>query len=210
MNNVYFRFIDKIPYSKEFISCNNYFILKSSKLEEHEMWSTYKLQIGIIQALLREYKNLIDKNDYVLCPIYADENDENYFNDIRFGITETSKENENIFDCFKRGIGEELGFRYIKDNLPENCIEMFFKKNKYFIYPINIADTKSITPIKKQVPDNTIRDDKYLPRSGCIIYGNESDILKYLNRDKILLDMSNDDIIGLAAIKFQDAKNHFL
>ena len=210
MNNVYFRFIDKIPYSKDFTSCNNYFILESSQLEEHDMWSTYKLQIGILQTLLRDYKNLINKNDYVLCPIYADENNKDFFHDIRFGITETSKENENIFDCFKRGIGEELGFRYLKDKPPENCIEIFFKKNKYFIYPINIADTESISPIEKQVPNNTIKDDKTLPRSGCIIYGNEYDVLNYLNRDKILLDMSNDDIVGLAAIKFHDARVNFL
>jgi hypothetical protein len=210
MNNVYFRFIDKIPYSKEFYPYENYFILEYSQLEEHEMWSTYKLQIGIIQTIMRDFKHLISKNDYVLCPIYADENDKDFFKDIRFGITETSKENEDIFDCFKRGIGEELGFRYLKDKPPENCLEIFFKKNKYYIYPININDTKSIAPIEKQVPNNIIKDDKTLPRSGCIIYGDEAHILNYLNRDNILLDMSNDDIVGLAAIKFLDAKTHFL
>lgn len=205
MSDVFFRFFDgRIPMSNDFTQSNLCYILNSTLLNDKKLWSTYKVQIGTVQSIID--KNIdIKLNDYVLCPIFGDSDT---FTDFQFGVTETTKRNENLYECFKRGIAEELGLRYLKDKVPDEFNDIYFYRHKYRIFFLNIND--GLIPIEESKPENIIEDCRWLPKTGCVVYGCKNDILKFLNRENIVLDYNRDKIIGIVAVQLQEAIKHFM
>jgi hypothetical protein len=210
MSNVYFKFFESRVVDEDYKPHENYFILDIQKVYEKKLWSSYRVQKNIINSIIRKGINIRDK-DYVLCPLYGDKEK---ISDFQFGVTETRKKDESIFDCFKRSIGEELGLRYLKDVAPYGFIETSLKVRdeirNFKVYTLNINKTDYVVPVETVVEENPAKDDNSLIKSGCVVYGSEEDVLKFLNRDKIVLDKSSDNIIGIVAIKFGESKKYFI
>ena len=207
ISNVYFRFFKPRTISDmDYTSFENIFILDSSFIDEKKLWSRYKLQKPIVNAILKKRINIRDK-DYILCPLYGTNRT---FSDFQVGVTETRKVGESNFEGFKRSIGEELGLRYLKPEEPSGYVDIKYNGNiKSRIFTLNIDKTDMVKPIETPLLDNLLDDDKKLSKSGCVVYGKEEDIVNFLNRDEIILDKSSDDIVGIVGVRFSDVKKQF-
>jgi len=204
---VYFRFFNDIKpdINLGFRKVNylkNCYSLLSNGIYRMRLWSTYRLQNSIIKTI-KENVTYIKDDDYILCPIYGLEKT---FSDFQFGATETRKEDETSLDCLKRCLGEELGLRIDNDVEIEN---MILDSTGTEIYCFNILNP-NITKIAERIEENNIGiDDKSLPKVATIVYGSEKNILKFLDTEKILRDENDDNIVGIAAVKYSEAKKFF-
>jgi len=202
---VYFRFFDnRIPKLdlgfRKVYYLNNCYSLLSGGIYRLRLWSTHKLQNSILKTI-KEQVTYIKDEDYILCPIYGTEKT---FSDFQFGATETRKDNETSYDCLRRCLGEELGIRI--NNEPENLV---FDSIGTEIYCFNILDP-NISKLVDRIEDpDTGIDNKTLPKVASIIYGSEKNILKFLDSEKILRDENSDNIVGISAVKYSEAKKFF-
>lgn len=202
---VYFRFFDnRIPEIslgfRKVYYLNNCYSLLSSGIYRMRLWSTHKLQNSIIKTI-KEKVSYIKDDDYILCPIYGTEKS---FSDFQFGATETRKDDETSYNCLKRCLGEELGIRINKE--PENVVVDSIGTE---IYCFNILDS-NISKIVDRIEDSDEGvDNKTLPKVATIIYGSEKNILKFLDSKNILRDENTDNIVGIAAVKYSEAKKFF-
>ena len=207
-SNVYFRFFnDRRAPSREFRPDGNCFDLPYHMVKRLRLWSTLKHQKNIFNAVYRTNPNIKD-NDYILCPLYGTDKS---FSDFQLGVTETRKEGENIFDCFKRSLGEELGLRFSGRELPSTCSRIISFDKEFTVCSLDISDRR-VKAIDKPLGESDVKDDKSLPKAGCIVYGTERNIYDFLNRDVIIQDYTkhSDNIVGIVGVKFRDAKFYFM
>jgi hypothetical protein len=206
-NKVYFKFFNPRSLPLDFIEIGKdktFFSSYINTVYKYKLWSTFKPQKTILKEILRRNIN-INMNDYILCPIYGDES---HFSDFQFGATETRKEGESEFDNLKRCLSEELGLKYESTYPPKISLEIKNKKNYIKMFFINITGGE-ISPNLKSENESKIPDDKNTDKSGCIVYGSESDILNFLSRDKIIRDKSGDILVGITAISFRECVKFF-
>lgn len=187
----------------KFKNDQSFFAIDSSYIRDclPNQWSTYYIQEELVRMAMRS--RLINDNDYVLCPLYG-ELITREFGDFQFSATETYKRDESDFSAFDRCLGEELGLFYDNDDMPYN--EQFIHGGKeWFNTIININELTKIRFPRR----NDNRPDNARKKMSTIVYGNKRNILNYLN-GVIKFDASNDDIVGVVAIKFKEAKRQFL
>ena len=193
-SNAYFRFFNETDLSDD---ARLYFTCDYDFVEKDNLWSIATSQIGMICSL----KGHIEDSDYILCPLYGDMKEE-LFSDLQFGVTETYKLHETDDDAFRRSIGEELG---LHPNKNPNYITHNIDK-RYKFTKINIVDTIPNTESKSI--GRYVKDDK-TKKMATIVHGTETEICKFLNRSSIILDKSDDSIVGIVVIRFKNAQHYF-
>ena len=202
---VYFRFFDNRKLNldlgfRKVYYLNNCYSLLSNGIYRLRLWSTHKLQNSILRTLKEQVKFIKD-DDYILCPIYGTEK---YFSEFQFGATETRKNNETSYNCLKRCLGEELGIRINSE--PENVLVDSVGTE---IYCFNILDPKITKLVNRIEETDSGIDNKVLSKVASIIYGSEKNILKFLDTENILRDENSDNIVGIASVKYSEAKKFF-
>jgi len=132
-------------------------------------------------------KLYIRDNEFILGPIYSN-------NDFQIGLTGTVKKGETYKNAIIREIGEEVGL--IPD---ERYLTVLYFSKGYKVYVIHINDC---IPINRRESSTSINDNQDTKKKvGCYIYGSKNDVTKYFSRKNIYLYDSNDDIVGIAAVK---------
>lgn len=208
MSNTYFRFFkreylnDPRPGGELFFT-----VPYTTRIGGVNFWSTYYLQQNMFDYLINEgiYPEYIDDVDYILCPIYSTR-DGSTISDVQFAVTETFKQHETEIESFKRAMGEECGLRHSLFE-PPRWLSDFQVRRGLNVYPalVNIDETH---PVLRPKGKGRGRDDS--SRKTCLIVrGTEDEMKDFLNTPRILLDKSDDIIIGLAAIRFSDIRSHF-
>ena len=191
-SKAHFRFFNEEYLNDEkklYYTVDYYFIVYNN------LWSYYHKQAFMVDSIKKE----IQKSHYILCPLYGDLKGDT-FTDLQFGVTETYKPDEKDIDAFDRSLGEELGL--YTENKPKYIVyERNFKLNK-----INILDTKFIEKAK-----HIEKDEKHPEniKMATIVHGSEKYICNYLNKKEIVLDKSPDNIVGIVAVKLEDAIGYF-
>ena len=139
----------------------------------------------------------IDNTDYILCPVFRDETSPsvNAYKYIQIGFTGTLKIGETYFDAFTREMREELGLQKGYNNVRFNTIKDDKKERVEIVYLVDIINLIPITS-----PNTVVNNDKNLYRKiGGVIHGSLQNMLDYIDNN-ICFDVSNDGIIGVAAI----------
>jgi len=206
-DKVYFKFFNPRSLPTDFNEIGkdkNFFSSYVSTVYKYKLWSRYGPQKKFVKEIIRRNIN-ININDYILCPIYGDDNS---FTDFQFGATETRKAGEDEFDNLKRCFSEELGLKYIGSIPPEISFEVKNKNNSIKMFIINISSDNLIPNLKSEDESEDV-DDKTVDKSGCIVYGNENDIFNFLSRDEIIRDKSPDTLVGITAISFRECLKFF-
>ena len=205
MSNVHFRFLDKEYF-------NNwrqlYYSVDYEDIIKDELWSDFDIQWDMVEYT----DSIIDDNNYVLCALYGGSTPDT-FSDFQYGITESfkvkSNKNKSIpeddISAFYRSIGEELGLHY-NSTTPIMCYE---KSKNLKINVTNITNTKLNTYSKRLDYRQDFRYNRKKVKMGTIIHGTETEIKKYLNAPNLFLDKSEDTIVGIVAVKFEDIKAFF-
>lgn len=164
-------------------------------------------------VLFRSKKINID--DYILCPLYEKKRG----GDFQIGMTGTVENKENFEKTLERELGEEIGL------IPKNNFDLTRRKYKwkklnneiidFVTYEISINKCKYLTNEdilnkmkidldKEDTPKNSLKNDKN--KIGCFIFGDLSDISKFLNQPMIQRYYSEDEIIGIVAIQLKIIK----
>ena len=183
-------------FTNVYSSKNFHFILENHKVLKYH-WSRYNLQFPVFRKILES--NIVNDEQYILCIFYKD----NYNNvDIQFGSSETAKYTETYIKTLSRCLGEELGLNIIGQNIDNYNFHNFTFKNKNInLWAINIENLNK----NSQIQNENISPDNRNNKTYCIIYGNEKNILEYMNSE-VKLDKSEDNIKGIIAIKLKDLK----
>lgn len=143
--------------------------------------------------------HMIKENHFVLCPLYDK-------GDFQIGVTGKVKLRETFFHGINRELGEEVGL-IIKNRKKLYYIKPITKKNTINqSFVINIKDTKPVPINNKNFID--LRPDTNNKKVGCIIYGEESDIISFMQKP-IYRFLNDDKIIGLVSINVKDVKNRY-
>lgn len=144
----------------------------------------------------------IKDNDYILCIFYCTSR----YADFQFAMTETVSEGETYFQAFKRGLGEELGLRYLNTSEPEFSVKVKSHDRIFHMYSVNL-NSEYISYVKKPNPMKKSRDIKN-KKVAAVLYGSEDKILEYFSYEKLLKDINNDQIAGVFAVKFKNIKEY--
>jgi len=156
----------------------------------------------IMKDVLRQLlsSSHIKYTDYILCPLYRQ-------GDFQIGITGTVKKTETDIDALSREMGEELGIFphevYIHEK--QTFINNKTKTNFDFsVFSTNIKKTGNLADTEEgKIVSN---EQDLLDKVGCFIYGEETDIISYLNSPKIFTYKSSDNIVGVCGIKVTDIR----
>ena len=181
-----------------FIKEENFRILKDTEIK------ISNLLPNIIKEAL--YNKDIKDDMYILCPVYQlneENNDNSEYSNFQIGITGSIKHGDSYYNTFVKELGEELGLEPIK-GYKFNEYKNFFKEKVKIVYIVNIIKLKPVT--KCLVLDKGI-DNRNI-KIGSIIYGSKNNILNFLSVKNIILNQSNDKIIGIVALNVKYAKNY--
>ena len=147
------------------------------------------------------YNHTIKDTDYILCPYFK-------HGDVQIGMTGTLFVSESSYYMgLLRELGEELGLK------PKNKFSTYWLANKQLrhkrmsVYIGKINEMVPLTEEEGQV-GWTEQDDR-TRKVGCLIYGSNEDILKYLHLPKHYRYINADAIVGLAILKVGDIKELF-
>ena len=198
-SKAYFRF-----FNEEYANSEGklYFTVDYDFIIKDDLWSYAWTQGKTAESLY--YNSKINFNDYILCPLYGKIEDDT-FSDLQFGVTESYKKDETDTEVFHRSLGEELGLEtkrkpyYIRQSVGSNY--------KFKLNIIDINHTKLLT-VPKYSEEEEIKDPNKR-KMITIVHGTEKDICNFLNTPNIILDESEDEIVGIVGIKFEDALNYF-
>jgi hypothetical protein len=156
--------------------------------------STYfplEMNVSLFMCVLKH--SLIKKDDYLLCPLYE-------AGDFQIGVTGSCQGTETSNEGLKREVGEELGV------IPAGKIykirEFVNDTKTYSTYACDIKNCNFI--LNKNLDKSKGKDNKN-KKIGCFIFGNKTDILDFLSRGEIFPYKSEDNIIGVVAIKVSDS-----
>lgn len=211
MSNVYFRFLDANYWNTD--DEKLYFTVDYDKIIENELWSDFNIQWDMFN-LVNSRIDEIDDDTYVLCILYYAKDDQKFFTDFQFGVTETFKnlsyqntdDPEDIWSALNRSLGEELGLNY-----DDNQEVWVHKTPELILSIIDITKTKLNKDSKSldNRRDYKNKTTKKKIKMGIIVYGTEKEILEYLNNNTIKLDKSVDKIAGIVGVKFKDIQTYF-
>lgn len=181
----------------------SFYAIESSYIRDclPRQWSTYYIQRELVQ--IANDSGLIRNDDYILCPLYGDIVNKQ-FGDFQFGASETYKRNESDFSALDRALGEELGLIYQPNTMPYN-VQFTNNGKDWFTTIMNINQLIKI----RNPRQNDRRAENKRKKMVSIVYGSKNNIQNYLN-GVLKFDVSNDDIVGVVAIKFKEAKRQFL
>jgi hypothetical protein len=143
---------------------------------------------------------------YILCPVYQiNENFINYnydidhiinkYSNLQIGITGSIKHGDSYYKTFVKELGEELGLQPIKGYKFNEYIN-FSKEKVKIVYIVNI---NKLLPVSESLELDIGIDNRNI-KIGSIIYGTKTNILNFITIKNIILNKSNDKIIGVAAI----------
>ena len=141
-------------------------------------------------------KGAIRDSDYVLGPIYSG-------GDMQIGVTGGVAYHEAFDKAVSRELGEEIGLVPKRKEDLNKLYKNRTGKKIMQVYDCFINDT---TPVLDHQHSAKITTEKDTPdlKVGCFVYGTKSTILKFLNQDKIYVYHSDDNIVGIGAIKVSD------
>lgn len=177
---------------------------KRPQIRKRIKWSTY-LPPPIMQVLLDD-KRIVD-DDYIICPIYLD-------GAIQMGITGTVGScNESYAKAATRELGEEVGL------VPsfEGCLHLVRRQQfqgesgpkRMAVYIGNLKDFHPV-PFTRHQEQGTQGQDNITKKVGCLIISDRAEAKKYLSRKNIHILHSEDEIVGIAAVKVADARVYAL
>ena len=111
----------------------------------------------------------IRDDDYILCIFYCTSR----YADFQFAMTETVSEGETYFQAFKRGLGEELGLRYLNTSEPEFSVKVKSHDRIFHMYAVNLNSETSATIIESVkvtlAPGVKLSDiDTTIPSKGAV------------------------------------------
>ena len=180
-----------------FIKDDNFKILKDSEIK------ISKLLPNIMKEAL--YNKDIKDDMYILCPVYQLNEEKDYldYSNFQIGITGSIKHGDSYYRTFVKELGEELGLQPVK-GYKFNEYKNFFKEKVKIVYIVNIIKLKPVTEsldFDKGIDNRNIK-------IGSIIYGVKNNILNFLSTKNIILNQSNDKIIGIVALNVKYAKNY--
>ena len=180
-----------------FIKDDNFKILKDSENK------ISKLLPNIMKEAL--YNKDIKDDMYILCPVYQLNEEKDYldYSNFQIGITGSIKHGDSYYRTFVKELGEELGLQPVK-GYKFNEYKNFFKEKVKIVYIVNIIKLKPVTEsldFDKGIDNRNIK-------IGSIIYGVKNNILNFLSTKNIILNQSNDKIIGIVALNVKYAKNY--
>lgn len=158
-------------------------------------------------ALIKEWdKNYIVNSDFLLCPLYD-------AGDFQVGITGSTKYNEDYTAGIYRELGEEVGLIPSKESKLNKVVNSQHMKRRNPNSPLMRVfslDIKNTIPVQKHQQNLEHKGKDYRKRRvGCFVYGTENAILDFMETPKIYVYKSDDDIVGLVAIKMRDVLEHF-
>jgi len=148
----------------------------------------------------------LDKNDYILCPLYAKKqkgrevftDDKKYFPELQLGITGKPLYSQTVFDGLRSEIKEETGLLLTIKETNINRYDYKDRKNsKYSIFKINASNTKR--SLTRPTKDKYGKDNKK-HKIGAVIYGDKISVQKIINELDHLWH-NDDKLIGLGMIK---------
>ena len=162
------------------------------------------------------YNKEIRDDMYILCPVY--QINDNYINNnydmdhminkysnLQIGITGSIKHGDSYYKTFVKELGEELGLQPIK-GYKFNEYRNFSKEKVKIVYIVNI---NKLTPVSESLDLDRGIDNRNI-KIGSIIYGTKTNILNFLTLKKIILNQSNDNIIGIAAINVKFIREYVI
>ena len=140
----------------------------------------------------------IRTNDYIIGPLYKG-------GEFQIGMTGTVEENESFHDAAARELGEEIGLmprhNFALEPIRTNSYD---KGGKRIIFTVYDAYIKKCMPVlAHQNNADLSKGNDCSNKVGCYVYGLKKDILEFLN-SPIYRYKSEDDIVGLVAIKAED------
>lgn len=162
---------------------------QSSKELKKVKWSTH-LPKPVVESI---FNTEILDSDYMLCPMYSD-------GAVQIGITGTVGTKETFIQGMARELAEEAGLlpKSIKNLRRVGNLYQGHKHTLSYIAYIGV-----LKPVQKFEHDREVegtgKDDPN-KKVSCIVYGEKSHMLRFLNKAEIYRFYSVDDIVGLAAI----------
>jgi hypothetical protein len=140
----------------------------------------------------------IRTDDYIIGPLYKS-------GEFQIGMTGTVEEKESSHHAAARELGEEIGL------VPKNDFALkpirtnsYDKGGKKIIFTVYDAYIKKCMPVlAHQNNADLSKGNDCSNKVGCYVYGLKRDILDFLN-GQIYRYKSEDDIVGLVAIKAED------
>ena len=156
----------------------------------------YYMRVSLQKGLESNY---LSRGDFIIGPLY----EENNKVDFQFGLTGAVGEKEDYKSAIIREMGEEIGL------IPENDLSLtrletvLDRENVKTAYCINVTNCK-LVPVSDNNTDKSTSPDTF-DKVGCFVYGSEEEVYHLLSSDNIYHYRSNDGIIGIVAIKVEDA-----
>lgn len=166
------------------------------------IWSRY-FPKPMVHALFHED---IKNEHYILCPIYSN-------GDTQVGVTGTIGTSETYDKGMIREIGEEIGLSPSQSVRDVHFITVKKVPNKNQNISVYIASIDNLKPLNESDHDFKFttqgRDDR-TKKVGCIVYGEKTKMIEYLNRTKIFRYYSQDDIVGIVTLSVKDAREYIV
>ena len=169
--------------------------------------SKYKPTDVLRFLTLNAVRNTITDNHYIVGPLYPKKDKDGNIlpDDFQLVVTGKKKKNETLKKGAFREVGEEIGLAIKHPVYLQNKTKI----NKHTFFSCDIDNTVNIQYDKinkiyvPRYPYNFSRDD-FSGRIGCVIYGTEESVFRYMVSD-IVQWYNEDDIIGVVAVPYMEA-----
>lgn len=155
----------------------------------------YPMKRGLNHALIR---GIIKPTDYILGPVYRN-------NEVQIGVTGTAELNEEITSSAGRELGEEIGL--IPNTLTDLKLIRIYKWERqnhgpvdFTVFSLNMDNCQPVQTTNKM----GLHSDDRKRKIGCLLFGRYEQVINFLQSEKIYRYHSNDDIIGIAAVRAGD------
>lgn len=152
-------------------------------------------------------QGLISIDDYIIGPLYEEKwrRGRRGSLEIQIGVTGGMKYNETSEQAIKREMGEETGL------IPKRPVQVYKEEygergNIMTTYLVNVDDSVLLPYNKNNVTVNRHKDMRG-HKVGSIIYGDLDTIREILDKDNIYLYKSEDNIVGIGAMRVSDVMN---
>jgi hypothetical protein len=162
--------------------------------------SNYRLSKYLPHPMKNALKRcaLYDKNipldNYIIGPFYRDR-------DLQIGVTGTTENKEEEIATLERELGEEVGI--VPKTVQHIRTYDWAKQGSFSVYKVHISDCLPVLDSQHGICYGKGDDDK-TRKIGCFVYGTKEEILNFLNLPRIYIYKSNDDIIGIGAVRVGD------
>lgn len=186
--------MDTVVYYRKFDTKK---VIKTTLIECNSFKSFFPTPMRVSLDRALSIKGKISENDWILCPLYDEQN-------FQIGVTGFVELKEQIKNGAARELGEEIGLIPEKNEylhlIQEN---IWYKKDKNHVdFPVFDIYIKNCIPVPEHLDGKKIGqygDDKNR-KVGCYVYGEQIELLKFLESEKIFRYSSGDKIIGVAMV----------